>query len=72
MIRRAGFHSVHLYGWLLLTPAAILLIAFTHYPTLATLGHSFFSDGTSRRPSAFVGLGNYDFMLGDEVFWKVV
>jgi sn-glycerol 3-phosphate transport system permease protein len=72
MIRRAGFHSVHLYGWLLLTPAAILLIAFTHYPTVATLGHSFFSDGTALRPAAFVGLGNYEFMLGDEVFWKVV
>jgi len=72
MIRRAGFHSVHLYGWLLLTPAAILLIAFTHYPTVATLGHSLFSDGTARRPAAFVGLENYNFMLGDEVFWKVV
>ena len=39
-------HSIvkaHLYGWLLLTPAAILLIAFTHYPTLATLSHSVFS-----------------------------
>jgi sn-glycerol 3-phosphate transport system permease protein len=72
MIRRAGFHSVHLYGWLLLTPAAILLIAFTHYPTVATLAHSLFSDGTARRPAAFVGLENYNFMLGDEVFWKVV
>ena len=27
--------------WLLLSPAMVLLIAFTHYPALATLWHSF-------------------------------
>lgn len=69
---RAGSTRAHLYGWVLLAPAAILLIAFTHYPTGATLGHSVFSEGTALRPSAFVGLENYDFMLGDEVFWRVV
>ncbi len=62
----------HVYGWLLLTPAAILLVAFTHYPTAATLAKSFFSTGTATRPSKFVGLDNYDLMLTDEVFWKVV
>lgn len=60
------------YGWLLLTPAAILLIAFTHYPTIASLLHSFFSTGTALRPSVFVGLDNYASMLDDPVFWKVV
>jgi len=60
------------YGWLLLTPAAILLVAFTHYPTAATLLHSFFSTGTAIRPSVFVGLDNYRAMLDDPVFWKVV
>lgn len=60
------------YGWLLLTPAAILLIAFTHYPTVATLWHSFFSQGTAMRPAAYVGLENYLYMLDDEIFWKVV
>ena len=60
------------YGWLLLTPAATLLIAFTHYPTGATLAHSFFSSGSATRPSKFVGLENYDLLLTDEVFWKVV
>lgn len=59
------------YAWLLLMPAAVLLIAFTHYPTVATLGQSFFSAGTAARPSAFVGLENYRFLLEDEVFWKV-
>ena len=60
------------YAWLLLMPAAILLIAFTHYPTVATLGQSFFSAGTATRPSVFVGLENYQFLLEDEVFWKVL
>ena len=68
----ARSNQVHIYGWLLLMPAAIFLIAFTHYPTVATLAHSFFSEGTAIRPSVFVGLENYEFMLEDEVFWKVV
>jgi sn-glycerol 3-phosphate transport system permease protein len=59
------------YAWLLLMPAAVLLIAFTHYPAVATLGQSFFSTGTAARPSVFVGLENYQFLLEDEVFWKV-
>ncbi len=62
----------HVYGWLLLTPAAVLLVAFTHYPTVATLAHSFFSTGSRTRPSRFVGLENYEAMLTDEVFWKVL
>ncbi len=62
----------HVYGWLLLTPAAILLIAFTYYPALATLWESFFSAGTALRPSVFVGLDNYRSMIEDEVFWQVV
>ena len=67
----ARSNRAHIYGWLLLMPAAIFLIAFTYYPTVATLAHSFFSDGTALRPSVFVGLENYELMLEDEVFWKV-
>ncbi len=63
-------HQVH--GWLLLMPAAILLIAFTYYPAIATLWRSFFTTGTVIRPSVFVGFDNYRMMLEDEVFWKVV
>lgn len=62
----------HVYGWLLLTPAAILLIGFTHYPTVATLIDSFFSTGTAIRPSRFVGLDNYRLMVDDPIFWKVL
>ncbi len=63
---------VQIYGWLLLCPAAILLIAFTYYPTIATLSQSFYSVATRMRPSVFVGLDNYRLMIEDEVFWQVV
>jgi sn-glycerol 3-phosphate transport system permease protein len=62
----------HVYGWLLLTPAAILLIGFTHYPAIATLVDSFFSTGTVVRPSRFVGLENYAALLDDPIFWQVL
>jgi len=62
----------HVYGWLLLTPAAILLIGFTHYPAASTLIESFFSTGTAVRPSRFIGLGNYASLLEDPVFWQVL
>ncbi|MFP4306414.1 MAG: carbohydrate ABC transporter permease [Desulfococcaceae bacterium] len=61
-----------LYGWLLLTPAAILLVAFTHYPTAATVFSSLFSKGSAIRPSRFIGFGNYERMLDDPIFWKVL
>ena len=38
------------YGWLLLLPAMALLVLFTHYPTVATLWHSFFSTPKGSRP----------------------
>ncbi|MEW5879106.1 MAG: sugar ABC transporter permease [Pseudomonadota bacterium] len=62
----------HVYGWLLLTPAAILLVAFTHYPAAATFIDSFFSTGTAIRPSRFVGFANYAALADDPVFWQVL
>jgi len=62
----------NVYGWLLLTPAAILLIGFTHYPAVATLFDSFFSTGTVVRPSRFVGLANYALLADDPIFWQVL
>ncbi len=59
-------------GWLLLLPAMAFLAAFTHWPVVATLIDSFYSTPKSRRPSRFVGLDNYQQMVGDPVFWKAV
>ncbi len=63
---------VHVHGWLLLLPAAVLLVTFTHYPAAATLYHSFFSNPKPNRASVWVGADNYRAMVEDPVFWQVV
>ncbi len=60
------------YAWLLLTPALILLFAFTHYPAVKTFWASFFSTPRGRREAVFVGLENYETLLSDETFWQVL
>ena len=61
-----------IYGWILLSPAAILLTTFAFYPSLATFWSSLFSRGTRRRPSEFSGLENYSDLFADPTFVKVV
>ncbi len=55
-------------AWLLLLPAMVLLVAFTHWPALATAWHSVYSTPKGSRPAAFVGLDNYRAMIEDDVF----
>ena len=62
--------SVHAY--LLLLPALVLLLAFTHVPAVATLIDSFYSTPKGSRPAVWVGLENYQVMVADPVFWKAV
>jgi len=62
--------SQAIVGWLLLLPALVLLVAFTHYPAIATTWHSFFSTPKGSRPAVFVGLENYQLMIDDPVFWQ--
>jgi len=61
-----------IYGWLLLGPAFVLLAAFTHWPAIATLYHSFHSTARRNRPSVYVGVDNYQGMLDDPVFWQAL
>lgn len=61
-----------IHAWLMLLPAMTLLVTFTHYPAIRTIINSFWSTGRGRRQSEFVGLGNYERMLGDDVFWQVL
>ena len=60
-----------IYGWLFLTPAAVLLTVFAFYPSVATLWSSLFSRGTRRNPSEFIGVGNYTDLFADPTFWLV-
>jgi sn-glycerol 3-phosphate transport system permease protein len=57
-------------GWLLLLPAAVLLVAFTHFPAAATAYHSLFSTPRAGRPAVWVGWENYQAMGADPVFWQ--
>ena len=61
-----------IYGWLILSPALIMLTTFAFYPTVATFWESLFSRGTRRRPSEFVGIENYQDLIADPTFWTVV
>ncbi|AEI94593.1 MULTISPECIES: carbohydrate ABC transporter permease [Roseobacter] len=61
-----------IYGWLLLSPALVLLSAFAFYPSIATLWTSLFSRGTRRKPVEYVGLENYTDLFADPTFWLVV
>ena len=68
--RGAGPAAAH--AWLMLLPAFVLLVAFTHYPAVATLIDSFHSTPKGNRPAVWVGLENYQVMLDDPVFWKAL
>ncbi|MBE9477606.1 MAG: sugar ABC transporter permease [Proteobacteria bacterium] len=61
-----------IYGWLLLSPAAVLLMVFAFYPTMATLWSSLFSRNTRRNPTEFIGTENYADLFADPTFWLVV
>ncbi len=53
-------------------PALSLLIAFTHWPTIRSFWRSFTWARSDVAPSQFVGLDNYQILLEDPVFWKVI
>ena len=61
-----------LYAWLLLAPAMILLVLFTHYPAVANLWHSFLSTPKGSRPAVWVGADNYVQLVEDPIFWQAL
>ena len=61
-----------IHAWLLLLPAMVLLVAFTHYPAVQTLIDSIYSTPKGARASVWVGLENYQTMVDDPVFWMAV
>lgn len=62
----------NVYAYLLLLPAFIFLVGFTHYPAIATFFDSFMSTPRAGRAATFVGMQNYQDMLADPNFWKSV
>lgn len=61
-----------IHGWLLLSPALVMLTTFAFYPSVATVWTSLWSRGIRRRPSEYVGLDNYQALFEDPTFWTAV
>ena len=61
-----------LYGWMLVTPALILLSLFAFAPAVLTVWQSLFSRATVRRPAQFVGTANYEALFADPNFAQIV
>lgn len=59
-------------AWLLIAPALVLLVAFTHWPAIQTLVDSLYATPRGSRPAPFVGLANYQALLDDPVFWQAL
>ena len=62
----------HLQGWLMVLPALVLLVAFTHWPAVATLLDSLYTTPRGTRPPVFVGADNYVDLRDDPVFIKAL
>jgi len=50
----------------------VLLVTFTHYPAIASLVNSLFSNGTVIRPRKFVGIEHYKHLVEDPVFLTTI
>lgn len=57
------------WGWLLAAPAILGFGIFTIGPMVASLVFSL-TDWRIGAPARFIGLGNYDRLAGDPLFWK--
>ena len=64
--------KLNLKAWLLLLPALLLLIAFTHWPTLRTFWRSVNWAKTDVAQAKFVGMENFALLAEDPVFWQVL
>ncbi|MDH5858145.1 sugar ABC transporter permease [Lampropedia aestuarii] len=65
-------HLKAVYAWLMLLPAMLILLAFTHWPAVTTLVNSFYSTPKGRRAAVWVGPENYQTMLADPIFWQAM
>jgi sn-glycerol 3-phosphate transport system permease protein len=59
-------------GLVLLVLPCSLLVAFTHYPAVRAFINSLWNNASSRRPSRFVGLENYEAMIADDKLMQVL
>jgi raffinose/stachyose/melibiose transport system permease protein len=58
--------------WLWVLPGLTLLLVFVYYPVVENIRLSFYSWNAFAPNPIFVGLDNYDAMIGDPVFWTAL
>lgn len=59
-----------LWGWVLVLPAMLLLVAWHFAPAVFALAQSFFDNLNFVSPAKFAGLENYAILIADPLFWK--
>lgn len=63
---KGGRVNPTLFSWLMIAPALVILIAFTHYPVIMSVIRSM------QQKNGSVSFGNYERMLNDSIFWQVL
>lgn len=63
--RRRGLGD-QAFAWALLTPAFVVLIAFTHYPIIRS------AMASAQERGGEIGTGQYERLVNDPVFWQVL
>lgn len=61
-----------LHALLLLLPALLLLVVFTHWPAVQTLVDSLWTTPRGRRAAQWAGDASYRRLLADPVFWRAL
>jgi ABC-type sugar transport system permease subunit len=59
-------------GWLFAGPSLLIIVAFIVYPILQSFWYSLHDWRVGAATQDFVGLGNYERLLGDERFWNAL
>ncbi len=60
----------HLWGWLFVSPAVLLLVVWHFAPAFYALALSFLKDFNFLAPAEFAGVDNYSVLTRDPLFWK--
>lgn len=64
--------SEFLWGWIFILPTMIGLIVLNIYPMINTIVQSFYKTGDFGKGNVFVGLKNYEKVLGDSEVWQAL
>ncbi|MCR4590184.1 MAG: sugar ABC transporter permease [Lachnospiraceae bacterium] len=64
--------SEFIWGWLFILPTMLGLIILNIYPMIDTVRQSFYKTGDFGKGNIFVGLKNYEKVLGDSEVWQAL